>query len=101
MPFKTSDPKTEEKILQDLIDHSKEAREAHDLFEAEYRFRKMLIEARKKENITQKQLSDITGLTQQMISKVETGESNTTMDTLMRYLKGIGHKIVVVPAEKQ
>ncbi|MBR4471348.1 MAG: helix-turn-helix transcriptional regulator [Erysipelotrichaceae bacterium] len=91
MPFKKSDSSEEEKILKDLIENSEEAREAHELFEAEYQFRKMLIEARKKENITQKQLSNITGLTQQMISKVETGESNTTMETLMKYLKGIGY----------
>lgn len=101
MPFKKSDPKTEETILQDLIDQSAEAKETHDLFEAEYLFRKMLIEARKKKHITQKQLSSVTGLTQQMISKVETGESNATMETLMKYLKGIGHKIVVVPVDKQ
>ena len=100
MPFKKSDPKAEETVLQDLIDYSEEAKETHELFEAEYQFRKMLIEARKKESLTQQQLSSITGLTQQMISKVETGESNTTMETLMKYLKGIGHKIIIVPVEK-
>lgn len=59
----------------------------------EYDFRMMLVKARNKENITQKELSDITGLSQQMISRVETGITDTTLKTLSKYLSGIGYSI--------
>lgn len=90
--MKKSSKRNEEKILKELLKDSK-AKKAYEAFDDEYNVRMMLIKARKKENITQKELSDITGLSQQMISRVETGSTDTTLKTLMKYLKGIGYDI--------
>ena len=93
MPFVERDSKKEKKRIKELISTSEEARIAHEEFEAQYNLRKALVMARKNEKITQKQLSEITGLTQQSISRIETGSSNTTLENLTKYLRGIGYSI--------
>ena len=93
MPFIKSDQKKENARLCSLIKKSSKAKKAQDEFYNEYNFRMMLVKARKKVNLTQKELSDITGLSQQMISRVETGATDTTLKTLSKYLNGIGYNI--------
>ena len=49
-----------------------------------------LIEARKAKKITQKQLSEITGIAQGDISKLENGSANPSIKTLQRLANGLG-----------
>ena len=95
MPFIERDAKQEEKILEELIKNP-EGKKAHEEFETEYNFRKSLYNARKSQEMSQKQLSDITGLSQQMISRIETGWCDTKVGTLLKYLNGIGYSLKVV-----
>ncbi len=95
MPFIVSDPKKEAEELQQLLESSKEARKAVEEFDKAYDFRMQLIQARKAEKITQKQLGKITGLSQQAISRIETGAYSSTVDTLLKYLGGIGYRIAL------
>ena len=51
-------------------------RKEYEYLEAEFQIIKEIIEARKDKNITQKELSDLTGITQGDISKIENGNAN-------------------------
>lgn len=93
MPFIQKNKKKEKQLLKKLVEKYPKAKQTQDEFYNEYNLRLMLVKARKKENISQKELSDITGLSQQMISRVETGSTDTTLRTLSKYLNGIGYNI--------
>jgi len=90
MGFKQANLKEEKKALNKLIKSDPKAKKAYEEFINVYNFRKSLVLARKKQNITQKDLSKKTGLSQQVISRIETGSTDTTLTTLCKYLKGIG-----------
>ncbi|MDD3794786.1 MAG: helix-turn-helix transcriptional regulator [Lachnospiraceae bacterium] len=46
---------------------------------------KRLSKARKAKNITQEQLSELTGMSVSEISRIETGRNSTTIDTLLKF----------------
>ncbi len=52
-----------------------------------------LIEARRASGITQRELSDLTGIAQSDISKLETGNANPSLRTLIRLAKGMGMQL--------
>lgn len=55
------------------------------------------IEARKKEKITQTEISKKSGLPQSVIARVERGTHSPTMQTMIKYLHAIGYTLKVVP----
>ena len=59
------------------------------------------LEARKAKKITQKQLSDLTGITQGDISKLENSSANPSIKTLQRLANALGMmlKIEFVPVK--
>jgi len=63
--------------------------------EAEFQIIKEIIEARKDKNITQKELSDLTGITQGDISKIENGNANPSLKTLKKLAAAFGKKLVI------
>lgn len=71
-------------------------------FEAEMRARTelgaMLAEARKAHHLTQPALSNITGIQQSEISRIERGVGNPTAATLTRLAAALGQKISLAPA---
>ena len=74
---------------------------ASDATEAEYQLIKTMLEARQRKDITQKQLSEITGIAQADISRIENGNANPSLQTLVRLAAGMGArlKIEFVPVE--
>ena len=50
----------------------------------------LLISQREDRGLTQKQLADKLGVKQQLISKIESGSNNITLDTLIRVLTVLG-----------
>lgn len=52
-----------------------------------------VIDARKRSGLTQKQLSEKTGIAQADISKMETGNGNPSLRTLQRLAAGMGMRI--------
>ena len=54
-----------------------------------------IIAARKDKNITQKELSDLTGITQGDISKIENGNANPSLKTLKKLAAAFGKKLVI------
>ena len=70
---------------------------AIDQFEAECKLRKQLAEARKSNNISQAKLTELTGLTQQTISRIETNsEISPGLKILLKYVNAIGYELKVV-----
>lgn len=72
-----------------------EVREEYDALEAEFDIIQALIDARKKQNITQKELSERTGITQADISRIEKGMRNPSLEMVKRICKGLGMRLKV------
>lgn len=77
-----------------------EFKKEYDALEPEFAIIQALIDARHAAGMTQKELSEKTGIAQGDISKLERGTSNPSLRTLHRLAKGMGMKIRIefVPA---
>ena len=60
-----------------------------DDLEPEFNAIQAMIDARKKCNMTQKELAERTGIDQSDISKIETGNANPALSTLKRLAEGM------------
>jgi len=72
-----------DKFVKQKLENSEFAAE-YDALEPEFAIVKAMIEARKKTGLTQKQLSERTGIAQGDISKLENGNGNPSLKTLKR-----------------
>ena len=79
-----------DKQLQD-----KEFKEEWETLEPEFSVMQAMIDARKSAGLTQKQLSEKTGITQADISKLESGNANPSLRTLQRLASGMGIKVKI------
>ncbi len=61
----------------------------------EYQLIQALLSARKRKNITQKQLAEATGITQPDISRLENGRGNPSLRTLNTLAKGLGMRLKI------
>lgn len=77
-----------------------EIRAEYDALEPEFSIIRAMIDARQESGLTQKQLSDRTGIAQPDISKLENGTANPSLKTLKRLATGMGMKLKIefVPA---
>ena len=60
-----------------------------------------VIKARKEKNLTQQQLSDISGIKQPTIARIENGTNSPMVSTLMKMLYSMGYTLKVVPLEEE
>jgi DNA-binding phage protein len=60
----------------------------------------LLATARKARSLTQPALSELTGIQQAEISRIERGAGNPTAATLLRLADALGHKLTLVPANR-
>lgn len=74
--------------------------EDFDEIELEKQIIRATIEARKNANLTQKELSELSGIIQPSIAKIENFVRVPQYTTLMRLLKPMGYTIKVVPLNK-
>lgn len=95
MPFVERNKEFERKRINELL-KDRNVKKSHDRFEKEFNFRLSLINARKKSNLSQKELAIKTGLSQQAISRIETGYSSTTMGNMFKYLNALGITVKLV-----
>ena len=74
----------------------------YDALEPEYDIIQAMINARKSKNMTQKELSERTGITQADISRIENGTRNPSLEMLKRLARGMGMvlKLELEPEEK-
>ena len=58
------------------------------------------IEAREKSNLTQRELSKLSGIRQPVIARIEKGVNSPQTNTLMKLLYAMGYTLKVVPLKK-
>nr|DAN05013.1 MAG TPA: helix-turn-helix domain protein [Caudoviricetes sp.] len=72
-----------------------------DALDPEFSVIEAMLKARREAGLTQKQLSERTGIAQTDISKLERGNANPSLRTLQRLAAGMGMKVKIefVPAK--
>ena len=70
-----------------------EVKAEYDSLEPEFNIIQAMIDARKNLNITQKELSEKTGITQADISRIESGTRNPSLEMVKRLAKGLGMQL--------
>lgn len=70
-------------------------REEYEALAPEFAIMQALIDARKSTGLTQKELSERTGIAQADISKLEKGNGNPSLRTLQRLAAGMGMQIKI------
>ncbi|HFH7242271.1 TPA: helix-turn-helix domain-containing protein [Streptococcus agalactiae] len=66
-----------------------------DNLEVEFQIIKAMIDGRNENHLTQRELSDMTGIAQGDISKIENGNANPSIKTLDRLADALGKKLKV------
>ena len=69
----------------------------YDALQPEYDLIQAMIDARKKQHLTQKELSEKTGITQADISRIEKGLRNPSISMFKRLADGLGLQLKLVP----
>ncbi|MCD8016654.1 MAG: helix-turn-helix domain-containing protein [Oscillospiraceae bacterium] len=67
----------------------------YDALEPEFSLIRAMLDVRREAGLTQKQLSERTGISQSDISKFETGNGNPSLKTLQRLAAGMGMKVKI------
>ena len=75
--------------------------EDFDEIELEKQIIRATVEARKKSNLTQQELSEMSGIIQPSIAKIENFSRTPQYTTLMRLLRPMGYTLKVVPLKKK
>lgn len=65
----------------------------YDALRPEYDIIQAMIDARKNQNLTQKDLSAITGITQADISRIENGTRNPSLAMMKKIASGLGMQL--------
>lgn len=73
----------------------------YEKLEPEFSIIQAVIDARKTNHMTQKELSEKTGIAQSDISKLENGNSNPTISMLQRLAEGMGMTVKLQFVPKQ
>ena len=90
----------EARELEEAYRNDPKVKVAIDQFESECRLRRRLVEARKQNNLTQNQIKDSTGLTQQVISRIESNtDISPSLKNLMIYANALGYELTLQPKE--
>lgn len=74
----------------------------YDDLEPEYDIINAMIKARKEKGLTQKQLSELTGISQADISRIENGTRNPSLEMIKRLATGMGMRLKLdfIPVSK-
>ncbi len=70
-----------------------EFRKEWEATEVEYQLIRAMLDVRERNHLTQKELAEITGITQADISRIENGNANPSLRTLKKIAKGVGMEI--------
>ncbi len=92
MPFKKVNVKEE---ICKRLENDAELKKAYDYAQQEYEVIKQLIKIRKDMGFSQSDVAEQSGLTQQMISRIETMDNSPTMRNFIRYVDSLGLEIKI------
>jgi transcriptional regulator with XRE-family HTH domain len=79
-----------EKVLKNA-----EIKKEYDELQPEYDIIQAMIDARVSQNITQKELSEKTGITQADISRIENGTRNPSLSMVKKLAQGLGMQLKI------
>ncbi|RHK42265.1 XRE family transcriptional regulator [Lachnospira eligens] len=96
MPFVEINVKNE---IEKQRETDPKLKKAWDESRAEYRLIGEMISLRKQENVTQKELAELTGNKQQVISRIERKESIPTIRAFSHILDALGYELQIVKKE--
>lgn len=82
------------KHLNSMLEQS-DFQEEYEKLQPEFEIMKALIEARTKQNMTQKELAERSGIRQSNISRIEKGASSPNISTLQKLAEGLGMNLQV------
>mgnify|MGYP000504843174 FL=1 len=60
-----------------------------------------LIKARQEQGISQRQLEALSGVKQPQIARMERGDANPQLDTILKVLAPLGKTLAIVPLQPQ
>jgi DNA-binding XRE family transcriptional regulator len=96
MPFIKADPTLEEQELMEFLDQHPDQKKKFEIEQQEFAFRMALAATRKAEHLTQKDLENASGLTQQSISRIEKNmEQSPMLNTILRYIDALGYQLTL------
>ncbi len=84
--------------FKDFLDEqlkNPEFKKEYDALEPEFAIIRAILDARKETGLTQKELSERTGIAQGDISKLENGSANPSLKTLQRLAAGMNMQLKV------
>ena len=81
--------------LNRQLENDAEFRKEYEALAPEYELAKALIACRNSGNLTQKQLSELTGIDQADISKIENGNANPSVKTLTRIASAMNMELKI------
>ncbi len=90
---------THQEVRERLLNEHPELREEYERLKPRYDVIAKLIRARNELNLTQAQLAERMGTTQNAISRLESGELNPRLDTLVRAAHALGRDLTIEFAE--
>ena len=92
-----ADIKEEQRMIEEIM-KDPESAEYFEELDRIYAFKIAAVKARKALNLTQKDVADTSGLTQQMVSKIETGNCYCNFASILKYLSVVdpGKKLLTV-----
>ena len=61
----------------------------------------IMSEARHEQGISQKKLEELSGVSQPVIARMETGKTSPQLDTVLKVLASLGKTLAVVPLEQE
>ena len=70
-----------------------DVKKEYDALEVEYDIIQAMIDARNSQHLTQKELSERTGITQADISRIENGTRNPSLAMVKRLAEGLGMRL--------
>ena len=78
----------------------KEYVETNTISNQEYEFIMEIVKLRMNENITQKQLADLTGIPQPNIARFEKNTHSSSLSTVIKILKSLGYELKIEKRKK-
>ena len=82
-----------EKYRNEALNNDPELKAEYDALAPEYDIIQVMIDARKELDLTQKELSEKTGITQADISRIENGTRNPSLNMMKRLAEGLGMRL--------
>jgi len=93
--YETPNGEQPAKLFLNELSEKQRAKTKWDELEDEYQIVENIVKARIEAHMTQTQLSEVTGITQSDISKIENGNGNPSLKTLRKIAHAFGKKLKI------